>query len=116
MHTCAHLCIRRRSVVVARRSMAALPPAAGVLPAAFDLVAWARALDLCPEDTNGDPGNTVYLVTLARVLQQTLSAAPHLVIGWWVWRSLDAFRSRGLSKALLKASKGSLECLLKERL
>ena len=60
------------------RSMAALPPPPGAAVAAFDVVAWAQALALGPEDTNADAGSTVYLVTFARVLNQTLAAAPQL--------------------------------------
>ena len=45
--------------------MAALPPPPGAAVAAFDVVAWAQALALGPEDTNADAGSTVYLVTCA---------------------------------------------------
>jgi hypothetical protein len=52
--------------------MAALAQA----PAAFDLGAWTAQLELGPE--NDQTRSEVFLVTFARVLAQTLAAAPHL--------------------------------------
>ena len=47
-------------------------------PAAVNLDTWAAELDVGHEPDPGEYTNSVYLVTLARVLASTLAGAPHL--------------------------------------
>ena len=59
--------------------VAAPPPLVAAPPPAFDVGAWATEMDLGPENTGGVRiRRTVYLITFARVLLQTVLGNPGL--------------------------------------